>query len=392
MASLHWSHSHRVVRPLSLLSSTRAQLRSTRYNRVSPYLHGHQQGVRSFHIGPMALAAVQATQDMIINIHSITNIPWFLIIPGLAIGINVIFRQPFTAYAHRIQQRRREFDVVLRGWNMRHRNDIMREGLPPEQHGKEALSRFKKTQSRIYNKMGLQNWRLFLNILGFPFWVLGIDSVRRICGGPRGIVGSILTGVTDDAPLGSSTPESVEIVTPPTDVATTSASQASVFDANTASAMTEHVRHLPDPSIAVEGCLWFPDLSVADPFHVLPLALSLVLFLNMLPKTRAGKRQLFGLDSRELSTMESQTQLRLRRMLICATFLIGPVTMDMPAALHLYWVTSTITHAISTKVLLYLMPMKVKLVELCKNPDSKFILPKRSKETIPQTKQRKAKR
>lgn len=345
-------------------------------------------------MGPTVLAAVQATQDAILSFHSITHIPWYLIIPALAVGINVVFRQPFAVYTRKIMQRRREFDLVLLGWSWRIHRDTRREAVPAEKQHKEVLSRLKKEQSRIYNKMGLQTWRFSLGLFGLPFWILGIDSVRRICGGPRGILGSFITGQTDDAALDSGTHNSIEATTSPADIATTPASQVSVFDTNMASSVAEHVRDLPDPSIAWEGCLWFTDLSIADPFYILPLALSAVLVANMLPNTSAGRQQLFGLGpSAALPTTKGERSLRFRRMLLCAVALIGPATADLPAAIHLYWLSSALTHMFATKILSYIMPFKnSNLPEVCKDRDPLIILPKRGGHTIPQSKQQATKR
>ncbi|OTA53715.1 hypothetical protein K449DRAFT_469851 [Hypoxylon sp. EC38] len=395
MSSAPWSHPLRAARPLGLLSRTKNQLPFTRSSQIIPLRYGRQPGVRSFHFASTAAAVVQATQDAIISFHSITHVPWFLMIPCVAIGINVVFRLPFNIYTHRITQRRSKLGLVLGGWSWRLQRDVHKEGIPVDQCQKEVLKRYKKVLSRVYRNMGLQGWKLYSGILGFPFWLTGIESVRRICGGPRGILGSFLTGRGEDIAPTSGIPGDVETVTSQTDISTMATTQSSTVDPSAASIVAEHTRHLPDPSIAVEGCLWFPDLSAADPYHILPLALSVVMVANLLPKTRAGLQQLVGLKSNDESTIETPTtqrQLRLRRGLIFLGSMIGPITADLPAALHLYWLSSSATHWVTGKVLSHFMPIEAKVIERCKGAEVNVIRPKRAEKSPPQNEQKSTKK
>ncbi|KAI1410023.1 hypothetical protein F5Y13DRAFT_79642 [Hypoxylon sp. FL1857] len=387
MSSAPWSHPLRVARPLGLLSRTMNRLPPTQLSRLLPHRYGHQPGVRSFHLAPAAVAVVQATQDAIINLHTITHIPWFLMIPCISIGINLIFRLPSNVYTHRINQGRSKLRLVLQGWSWRIQRDVHQEGVPIARHEKETTKRYKKAESRIYRKMGLQGWKRFSGILGFPFWVIGIESLRRICGGPRGMLGSFITGRGEDAAAASSTQGAVGAAIS----STAAADQVSTIDPSTASLIAEHARHLPDPSIAVEGCLWFPDLSVADPYHVLPLALSIAISANFLPKTKAGFQQLLGLkhdDGSAVQTAAAQRQLRLRRILILSTSMIGPMTADLPAALHLYWLSSSATHWATGQILSRFMPIEAKTVERCKGAEANVIRPKQTRGTSPSTSQK----
>ncbi|KAI1401966.1 hypothetical protein F4819DRAFT_303996 [Hypoxylon fuscum] len=386
MTSIHWSHPLRVARPLGLLSRTRIQFQPTQLHQISLQRHGHRSGARSFHIAPTAVAVMQATQGTLLSIHAATHIPWFLMIPLIAAGINLVFRQPSHIYTHKILQRRSRLGLVLRAWSWRIQRDVVREGIPPKQQKKEVVKRFQRTTKRIYRSLGLQEWKMYSGVLAVPFWLVGIDSVRRLCGGPMGILGNLLTRTDSDKAITSGTQGSTEAAASSTDISITAASQISAVDPSAASTVVEHARHLPDPSIALEGCLWFPDLSVADPYHILPLALSVTIVATMLPKTSAGRRQLFGLKSADDETSEltptAQRQLRLRRGLMFLGASIGFVTMDMPAALHLYWLSSSAMQWSMSKALSHFMPIKENTVEMCKGAEANIIRPLRDEETM----------
>ncbi|KAL7623707.1 hypothetical protein AAE478_005259 [Parahypoxylon ruwenzoriense] len=384
------------------LSRASPQLQTTQLSQVSTHRYGRVPGTRSFHIAPVVLAATQAAQDAILSIHSFTYTPWFLTIPLIAVGVNVVGRLPFNAYIHSIQYRRLKFNIVLQGWMGRIGRDTQKEGIPRNLREKEMKTRYKRVVKRIYRSMGLQGWKLYANILGFPFWILGIDTVRRLCGGPRGIIGALLTGYNSDAAAAaaaSSTQASTEATasTSTAEISTTAASHASAVDISTVSTVAEHAQNLPDPSIALEGCLWFPDLSAADPYHILPAALSAMLVFNILPRTSAARRELFGLKPEGEPTDRSQSetsqakmspwQNRLHRVLILVAISVGPITASLPAALHLYWLTTATTHWATGKVLTHFMPLNAKSYKRCIGVENSIIKPKRSGKAALQSEQ-----
>ncbi|KAI2465591.1 hypothetical protein F4781DRAFT_17911 [Annulohypoxylon bovei var. microspora] len=367
MGSLPWSPL-RIARPLGLLSGTRTQLRPTQLSRASLYHYGKRPGVRLFSVSIASATgvSVQETVNAIVSIHATTHIPWFLMIPCLAIGINAIARLPFNIYTTRISQRQTKSSLVMRGWSWRIAQDMKNEGVPRELQGKERAKRFSKAQSRIYRAMGTQKWKLYSSGLGLPGWLIGIECIRQICGGPRGLLGRILMGPVEDEAAA--------------DIPSVAAGEVSTIDPSTASTVTEKVGNLIDPSIALEGCLWFPDLSVADPYHILPFALSAMLVTNIMPK--GGISELFNLTSKSngVSAVRVPTnkwQLRLRRGMVGLACLIGPCTADMPVALHFYWLTSAAMSYATNKVL-GTKSIKAKQVERCKGAEANVIRPQRT--------------
>ncbi|KAI1389149.1 uncharacterized protein F4822DRAFT_270846 [Hypoxylon trugodes] len=384
MSSIQWSHSLRIARPFGLLSTTRTQLQPIQSSRISLPHHGHQPGTRSFHLRSMLVVASQVTQETIIHLHSVTHIPWFLWIPCVSLGISLVFRLPSKVYTRRITQRRATYLPVIQAWSWRIQKNIAEEKVWPSRVKDEIRKRYKDVTKRIYRNAGLQEWKLYTGILSFPFWIIGIDCIRRICGGPKGIVGNILTRPSDAKISG--TQETVQAATSQTD------NMGASIDGVLATA-TENIRNLPDPSITWEGCLWFTDLSVSDPYHILPTALSTMLVINLLPKTKKGIWQLLGLKYENqpvIETQSAQIQLRLRRIVILLSAMIGPLTADLPAALHLYWLTSAVMHAITDWVMSRLMPIKARGVERCQGTEYSYLQPKPTEKQTSQTKQEKA--
>ncbi|KAK4118730.1 hypothetical protein N657DRAFT_583144 [Parathielavia appendiculata] len=137
------------------------------------------------------------------------------------------------------------------------------------------------------------------------------------------------------------------------------------------------VRYLADPSLAAGGCLWFPDLTAADPLHVLPLALSAILVVNVMPKSMALWKLLLGLEGVPASAIASmKVRLRLQRAFLLVAMAAGPLTMDLPAALHLYWISSAALTTALTSIISRLMPMP-KIVSPAKSQEPMFVMPTR---------------
>ncbi|KAI0180717.1 hypothetical protein GGR52DRAFT_2096 [Hypoxylon sp. FL1284] len=389
MSSIRLSHPRQLARPHGWTARARP-LHHPRYNIMSLSQHDYRPGVRSFHIAPTVLAITQAAQDTIIAVHNVTHMPWFLTIPLLSVGVTAVFRLPLNLYVHQIHQRQSKLTPILQAWSSRLSRDVFKERVPPARQQKEVEKRYLKTQSRIFRTLGLQRWKAYISFLGLPFWLFGIDAVRQLCGGPRGVIGSLISRPVGAAPEASSNQGAAYGADTATDTVTAAADHVSTFDASTASAMADHAGHLPDPSIAFEGCLWFPDLTVPDPYHILPYALSAVMVANMLPTKAVAKQVLFleeRKDEPESSKAVSTTSdrsLRFRRVLVLLVAAIGPLTADLPAAIHLYWICTSVSNSIAGWALSRFMPIENESIKRCTDMEPSMIRPRPSEKPTSQ--------
>ncbi|XP_061664903.1 mitochondrial inner membrane protein OXA1L [Syngnathoides biaculeatus] len=84
--------------------------------------------------------------------------------------------------------------------------------------------------------------------------------------------------------------------------------------------------YLPVPSMQTGGALWFPDLTAADPFYVLPLAVTGTMFFIL----ELGAES--GVDNPNLRAMKTVFRIM--------PFVILPLTINFPTAVFTYWLTS----------------------------------------------------
>lgn len=363
-------------RSLTMLATTsrpgRAPIPSS---TASPH---RQPGTRRAFSAAAALDTTLLTaQDLFTGLHSLTGAPWFITIPLIALSINLVARLPLAIYTRGIAQRRAELTPLFRAWSARHSKDVntdpkLAQQLTAAARKQEIEARFKKTSKRLFRAFGVQRWRDYTGLGVFPVWLLGIEALRRLCGGPRGLIGTLVLGSEKAQPRDGEGYAAAASSNPGDAVSITDVAQAAAPDV---------VHAGTDLSLADGGCLWFPDLLVADPLHVLPFTLSAILVANVMPRTQAGFRTLLGLDaanSEHVVGLDKGRQ-RLTRVFLIMAFAIGPVTMNLPAALHLYWISSSTITFIQSWIVNWFKPLPKFTVRPCEGSESFAIRPTRTK-------------
>ncbi|CAL8327593.1 unnamed protein product [Lota lota] len=84
--------------------------------------------------------------------------------------------------------------------------------------------------------------------------------------------------------------------------------------------------YLPVPSLQTGGALWFPDLTMADPFYLLPIAVTGTMFFIL----ELGAES--GIDNPNMRAMKTVFRIM--------PFVILPLTINFPTAVFTYWLTS----------------------------------------------------
>ena len=155
----------------------------------------------------------------------------------------------------------------------------------------------------------------FLGLTQVPVFLVAMETVRKMCGANQGILGMV---------LGSGSPTSEE------------GAREAVANAGTGIGVEE--------SFATEGALWFPNLLLPDPHLVLPFILSASILLN-----------LFGHKTPKVALGVWRT--RLIRGMGIAAIAMGPIMINVPSAMVLYWISSSLMAFGQAVVLEWLMPI-----------------------------------
>ncbi|KAK4098240.1 hypothetical protein N658DRAFT_526448 [Parathielavia hyrcaniae] len=346
---------------------------------------------RPFSLLPLMDTAVATSQTLLHTLHAAAGTPWYLTIPLFALALNLLTRLPTTLYSRRVAVRRQLLQPLQLAWMATRVGPhpsaaAARAAQLPRSSVDRAVATGNAAMRARHRRWGVQAWKDWVPGLAVvPVWIAGIEALRRSCGGPKGLLGVVLSGVDgrggfekngvarvdgDVVDDGSKTVAEGDLSGDLSgDLAPLATGQAEVQDGL--------ARYLADPSLAAGGCLWFPDLTVADPFHVLPIALSAILVFNVMPKSLAQRRVLLGMESTPVGAIGVvKSRLRLQRALLLVAMAAGPVTMGFPAALHLYWICSALLTTALTRIISRLMPMP-KVVPPAKSREPMLVMPTR---------------
>ncbi|KAM7208504.1 hypothetical protein V8F20_001185 [Naviculisporaceae sp. PSN 640] len=359
----HLTRSYHITarpRPTPLIQSASLLSRpGTNQPSVNPVQHpsSRASAKRTYIISLDVPGAVEATRELWLVFQHTTGLPWFLTIPLIALGLNLATRWPITVYTQQMHQRRIELTNIIRAWNDRNATLIRkrRPDLTPAEKDKAVAKLNKKSAKRIFKDFDVQRWKDYLPFVVFPVWLFNMEVLRKLSGVGHGFLGMVFSKISgNEIAFGSSA---------------------------------------ADPSLVTGGFLWFPDLTVADPYHILPGMLSVLLVLNILPESREGLRALIGMGSRASAppkyTTSMKGRLAVQRTLLILSACAGPLTASFPAAIHFYWVTSAAVTLVMKKLADRWWPLpKMPKIEVCKGRLSFDLMPKREKKptkTTPKT-------
>lgn len=323
---------------------------------------------------------LEASDSLITNIHTVTGAPWFITLPLVALTVTVTVRGPFAIYDQRLAQRRATLGALLNAQYSQLGHAIRRKDMSDNKIRKDTQKGAEAAAKRIYKKWGLQPWKSMVGgFVGIPVLVANLEIIRRMCGGPRGLLGTLLYG-----PQVAGKDAAVEAAAATT--ASDSAEILPVIDVSSgAGELPAATSHLiaADPTMATGGILWFPNLLEPDPYHVLPFLLSAVLLTSVLPKSSFDRmRALFvrtptsPTEGKAIALGQSPARIALRRTMVGACVAIGFVTMDFPSAIHVYWISTVLLNSLIRQGVKKAMPVPKFTVKPCRGLETPLLRPR----------------
>jgi inner membrane protein COX18 len=176
----------------------------------------------------------------------------------------------------------------------------------------------RKKRKELYKMFGCQSYKNFLPpIVQFPLFITVIETIRGLCGTTQGFWRMLLG--SDSTPINA--PE--VIIDAVDNLSDTIVPPSTISQILTA-----------DPSMATEGMLWFTDLTAPDPMLILPFMLSATIFLNLIPKHYFSGRP-------APTTKPGPIGRGLSMFMKVFALAIGPMTLQIPSAMLLYWISSS---------------------------------------------------
>ena len=305
----------------------------------SPY-HIHQKNRgpfvprRKFHASPQRPfldSCFSGTHAVITGIHGVSGLPWAATLPLTALLLRVAIIGPLITYSHSITLQRSALSPLMHAWQHVFRRKVMRDhaALGPVACQKLVQKRYTKKWREIVKVRGIPFWKVSLSWLQLPIFLVVIETIRKMSGVGDGLLGLLIKRFKGS--------ENV-----PPDGAVQDGAESMPFAV--------------EQSFADEGALWFPDLLVPDPQLILPFMLSGALFSNIL---------FHEMVARKASSTPSRGQRRIRNILKIVAFAIGPLTLQVPSAMLVYWISSSLC-ALSQNVFLEWYMPHPRAIKPCK--------------------------
>ncbi|KAF1940849.1 hypothetical protein EJ02DRAFT_219483 [Clathrospora elynae] len=285
-----------------LLRQPACQLRS--WSSIPSQAAACRPSTRAFHASaprqdPLLDAILYLPHEMMSLIH--TTVPWYAAIPLSAFITRGLLVTTAGAWARSLTARYIGLHPLRQALAFQKRDEILRKGN--FRTPKEAVLLVKKEVKDVTSALD-KRWNVTLfgqfgwTLAQIPIFFAMAETIRQKCGARDGLLGMGLSAFKKDD-------------------AATSVGELAV----TPSQWFE-------PSLATEGMLWFQDLLVPDPTGALPFVVSGLMFANIyMTKNTANS------DAKWPNTF--------RRILLGVALLVGPLCQNLPAALLLYWGSST---------------------------------------------------
>jgi inner membrane protein COX18 len=191
--------------------------------------------------------------------------------------------------------------------------------LGPVVAERTLMRRLRKKRIEIYRRWRCGLWKNYLGLAQLPIFLATMEALRAMSGARQGWWG-MLTG-SGNVEAGADGTEAVL----------------------TADGLVRSVLIPVESTFATEGALWFPNLLLPDPQFVLPFMLSGAILLNIF-----GRRP----------AVMGVWQTRLMRNMGLVALAIGPIMINVPSSLVLYWVSSSMLAYGQSILLEKLMPIK----------------------------------
>lgn len=274
------------------------------------------------------------SHQALIELHSL-GFSWAAVIPITAITLRTLVYLPLLAIPDRhATQRFMDIQPIVQAYAKVAAIEVEKS---PEARDSSTKRRLRDRGIRKFRSFLAENYSCGLvyrcrSVLQIPIFLLFAESLRRMVGTHSTLLGLLADRISPRA--------------------------KDQIDSTREMVMQDLQDPWLEPSMANEGFLWFQDLTLADPTLTLPFVVSAVTFANIYytPKPRT-------------STYSFQSRV-LRRILLAGALAIGPLTLRVPSAIMLFWLSGTVGAACQTAFLHWKLPLKAPPVS-CKRPVSR---------------------
>lgn len=279
---------------------------------------------------PLAEAVLNLSWGLLEILHN-CGLSWAVALPASAVVIRAFIIMPlFQIPSRKAQQTTASLLPLTRAYNIvkKHSSHMAHYSKGPRVAQAVTISSVARYNHQIRKRWGAQRWKQMLPFCGLPVFISMAEVIRRMVGARSGLWGLVFGSGSYAAPKASE--QVSDGVT--TDGVTDALEKVAEWKGTTSlpSSVPEKLSSWLEPSMAAEGMLWFPNLMLPDPYMILPWA---VCGLTMASIYAGSKPPHKG--------HEKPSFFIFKRVLMTLALAIGPMTLNLPAGILLYWCAST---------------------------------------------------
>ncbi|OJD33580.1 mitochondrial inner membrane protein oxa1l-like [Diplodia corticola] len=301
----------------------------------------HLTSAGSFADGSFADGSLKLCLGLFEVLHN-CGLSWAVALPAGALLVRACIITPFLQIpARKAQQTTTNLLPIMQAHAIVRKHSTH---LRLYHEGAQKARNVSRTETALFNhkikkRWRAQPWKHLLPLCGLPIFVAMAETIRRMVGTRSGLWGLV---------FGSG---SYQSEAPKTSDALGKDDATIEGVADTLKGATPDTAVVSDwiqPSLATEGMLWFPDLMAPDPLLILPFVVSGVTVCSLYVSSRApGRRK------------QKPAWAVIRRIMMTIALAIGPLTLNMPAGILLYWTASTSFALMSNLYLDRFLPIRM---------------------------------
>ncbi|OKL59099.1 hypothetical protein UA08_05634 [Talaromyces atroroseus] len=278
---------------------------------------------RAFHStrpSPFVAELLTVSTGILHGIHSVTGLPWVASIPLTAVAVRMAIAFPLQIYSRVHARKQADITPLLfvhrKSWEslIKAQNKKDKIYMRPQQAEQRLRKYLKQKTNELYRNWQINKYAQFVPMLQIPVWLSLMEGIRNMCGVNLGLFRYLLPLPDKDG----------------------------------------HAIDLPgvEQTLSNEGALWFPDLLAADTTGILPVVLGLSIIANV----RLGWKTKTLAEASDYSTRRMAQFLFAKSLkefltvmgvyVACTAYVTG-----MPVGMMLYWIASTNTATLQTRLL-----------------------------------------
>ncbi|KAH8697156.1 putative mitochondrial export translocase Oxa2 [Talaromyces proteolyticus] len=299
--------------------------RTLQLSRVRPVVLSSTFGrnIRAFHAtrsSPLIAEVLSASTGFLHYVHDISGLTWATSIPLTAVIVRSLVAFPLQIYSRKRARRQGDILPLVVSYRkyyekvMKNQKTTDKIFMRPDQAEQKLRQTLKVKTNMLYSRWNVSKYPQLIPLLQIPVWLSLMEGIRAMCGVNVGILRYLLPMPNKD-------------------------------DGGPALPGTE-------PTLASEGALWFPDLLVGDPTGILPVLLGLSIIGNV----QSGWKTKSLAETSDFSEREMIMSLASKSMKVAFTGLgiwiaVSAYASGMPAGMMLYWIASSNTATLQSRLL-----------------------------------------